>query len=75
VLARELRERYSTQTLFLSGQVAVARSNRDAALGLLAKPYLLEDLNRSVQFIQAYIEGKNPPPPFKPAKLELFVAH
>ena len=71
-LARELRERYDIRALFLSGQVAVARSNPDAALGLLAKPYLLEDLSRSVQFVQAYMDGKNPPPSAKPSKLEIF---
>lgn len=74
-LARELRARYGIRALFLSGQVVVARSNHDAALGLLAKPYLLEDLNRSIQYVQAYMDGKNPPPPAKPSKLELFAAH
>jgi CheY-like chemotaxis protein len=71
-LARQLRERHAIHSIFVSGQVAAARSHREAALGLLPKPYLLEDLDRSARFARAWIDGANPPPPAKPAKLELF---
>src|SRR5690242_2963160 len=38
-LARALRDRYGTPSLFLSGQVPQAHANRDAAWGLIRKPY------------------------------------
>lgn len=71
-LARALRERHAIHSIFVSGQVAAARTNREAALGLLPKPYLLEDLDRSARFTQAWIVGANPPPPAKPVRLEMF---
>jgi CheY-like chemotaxis protein len=71
-LARDLRTRYGLFSVFISGQIAVARSNRDAAIGLLRKPYRLEDLNRSAEFAQALIAGQNPPPPPMPSALEVF---
>ena len=38
-VARALRDRHGTPCLFLSGQVAQARAARDAAWGLVRKPY------------------------------------
>lgn len=71
-LARVLRDRHGIRSLFVSGQTAVARTNRDAALGLLPKPYLLDDLGRSALFMQAFLAGRNPPPPIMPPALEIF---
>lgn len=71
-LARKLRNHHGIQSLFVSGQVAVARANRDAALGFLPKPYLLEDLDRSARYVHALALGLNPPPPAMPAALEIF---
>lgn len=71
-LARNLQLQHGIHSVFLSGQVEVARTNRDAALGLLPKPYLLEDLGASATFARALGEGRNPPPPPKPHALEVF---
>ncbi len=71
-LARNLRNHHEIQSLFVSGQAAVARANRDAALGFLPKPYLLEDLDRSARFAHALATGLNPPPPIMPTALEIF---
>jgi DNA-binding response OmpR family regulator len=71
-LARELRARFGVHTLFVSGHGVTARSNRDAALGLLPKPYKLEDLSRSAGYVLALSAGRNPPPSAKPDALELF---
>lgn len=43
-LARSLRAQFGIPSIFVSGQVAAARANRDAALGLLPKPYDIDDL-------------------------------
>ena len=71
-LARQLRDEYLIPCIFSSGQVAAARKNCDAALALLRKPYGLEELEQSVNFIQALIAGKSPPPPSAPVSLEIF---
>lgn len=71
-LAESLMENHGIQSLFVSGQIVAAQTNRQAALGLLPKPYLLEDLDHSARFLNALLRGKNPPPPEKPKALELF---
>jgi CheY-like chemotaxis protein len=71
-LARNLRDNCKVPCVFVSGQSASARSNVDAALGFLPKPYGLEDLEQSAQFIYALVNGDAPPPPYAPAALELF---
>jgi DNA-binding response OmpR family regulator len=71
-LARELRARFGVHSLFVSAHAATARANRDAALGLLPKPYKLEDLSRSAGYVLALCAGRNPPPSSKPDALEVF---
>ncbi|WP_120994989.1 response regulator [Stutzerimonas urumqiensis] len=70
-LARRLRAEYGIVSVFVSGQRQVAEDNRDAALGLLGKPFRLDDLLRTIDVARALIDGLAVPPP--PATLELFV--
>jgi two-component system, response regulator PdtaR len=71
-LARQLHERFGIPTLFVSGQVATARANRDAALGLLPKPYDIDDLVAAAAYMEALIGGGGAPLPARPGALELF---
>ncbi|MDQ2821038.1 MAG: response regulator [Pseudomonadota bacterium] len=71
-LARGLRDTYQVPCVFVSGQPASARANPDAAFGYLPKPYSLDDLEQSAQFVSALVKGESPPPPDAPAALELF---
>ena len=56
-LARTLRDRYGTPSLFLSGQVPRALANRDAALGLIRKPYDPESVLGAVGMSASSGEG------------------
>ncbi|CAM3222811.1 Response regulatory domain-containing protein [Sphingomonas antarctica] len=71
-LARELRKRFAIPSLFVSGQVEAGRANRDAAIGLLRKPYDTGSLLASVNAAEELLGGGNPPPPPVPNALELF---
>lgn len=71
-LARELQKRFSIHSLFVSGQVEAGRANRDAAMGLLRKPYDAGSLLASVGAAEELLGGGNPPPPPVPNALELF---
>ena len=71
-LARRLQRELGVRSLFVSGQIAAARSNRDAALGLLKKPYDPASLAGAVPAAEAVMQGRNPPPPPIPRALELF---
>lgn len=46
-LANALKERHHVPSVFVSGQDAIAQSNREAALGLIRKPF------KSAQFVAA----------------------
>ncbi|MES2819995.1 MAG: response regulator [Pseudomonadota bacterium] len=70
-LARSLRERHGIASIFISGQVAVARANCEVALGLLRKPYEPQDLTRSASIAQDLLLGRPSSLPL-PASLELF---
>jgi len=72
-LARRLKREFGVPSLFVSGQLAAARSNQDAALGLLKKPYDPSTLANAVPVAEAVIAGRRPPPPPVPRALELFV--
>jgi DNA-binding response OmpR family regulator len=72
-LARRLRDQHGVSSLFVSGQVAAARSNQDAALGLLSKPYDPATLAAAVPIAGELMAGRRPPPPPVPHALELFV--
>ena len=71
-LARRLRREFAVPSLFVSGQTAAARSNRDAALGLLKKPYDPASLAGALPAAEALLQGRTPPPPSVPRALELF---
>ena len=69
-LARTLRERYGTPSLFLSGQVPRALANKDAALGLIRKPYDPESVLGAVAYVGELMSGRSPGR--VPPQLELF---
>jgi CheY-like chemotaxis protein len=71
-LARQLQRELGVRSLFVSGQIATARSNRDAALGLLKKPYDPAALAGALPAAEAVLQGRTPPPPPVPRALELF---
>ena len=71
-LARVLRRELGVPSLFVSGQIAAAQSNRDAALGLLRKPYDPASLAGALPAAEAVLQGRTPPPPPVPRALELF---
>ena len=68
--ARRLQAQYHTPSLFLSGQGTEARQNKDAALGLLEKPYSPDAVVESVAVAEAVLAGEMPPR--LPPGLELF---
>lgn len=69
-LARSFGAEMRLPCLFVSGSPAAARANKDAALGVLVKPYEAEDLTRSVEVAEAISLGQ--PAPACPRGLELF---
>ena len=69
-LARLLKERMQVPTVFVSGQVLVARAHQDLALGILKKPFSPDSLVRSVALIGRRLAGEDGERP--PAELELF---
>jgi DNA-binding response OmpR family regulator len=68
-LARSLR-RLGVQSVFVSGQLLEARENADAALGLVAKPFRVEDLGAVVRCLAVIMAGGWPKA--VPSCLELF---
>jgi len=71
-VARELRERHGIRSLFVSGQVATARMHRGLALGLLRKPYEIEELLQSVAWAYGVASGNAPQAGSRPAMLDIF---
>lgn len=71
-LARSLLKLHGIASVFVSGQLEAARSNADAALGLLRKPYEPGDLALSVSIAQAMLNGGPVLPIRVPASLEIF---
>lgn len=69
-LARHIQQHCGVRSLFLSGQCEEARTNRDAALGYLAKPWEAPTLLASIAAVQQIIEGRVPR--CLPPGLELF---
>jgi two-component system, response regulator PdtaR len=69
-LARALRDRHGVPSLFVSGQAPDALANRDAALGLVRKPYAPEDVARAVEAVAELLRGRRPAR--LPPGLELF---
>jgi DNA-binding response OmpR family regulator len=68
-LARTLRNR-GVESVFVTGQLLEARENCDAALGVVAKPFPVEDLGAVVRCAAAIVAGGRPKSP--PPCLELF---
>jgi two-component system, response regulator PdtaR len=69
-LARTLRDRHGVPALFVSGQAPDALAARDAALGLVRKPYAPEDVARAVEAVAELLRGRRPAR--LPPGLELF---
>ena len=69
-LARALRDRHGVPSLFVSGQAPEALAARDAALGLVRKPYAPEDVARAVEAVAELLRGRRPER--LPPGLELF---
>jgi DNA-binding response OmpR family regulator len=68
-LARALG-RQGVASIFVSGQVIEARENRDAALGLVAKPFAVEQIAAVVRCAAIVLAGGRPA--VVPPALELF---
>jgi two-component system response regulator len=71
-LARLLYEQQIAVVL-TTGQTAAARKC-ECAVGLLSKPYDLDDAALAVPVVEAMLDGKHPPPPQIPASLEMLPA-
>ena len=71
-LARMLTARFGLPCLFASGQPETARANKDAAVGLLHKPYSDQELQAAMPVLQEKLAGGHPPPPALPRGLEMF---
>jgi DNA-binding response OmpR family regulator len=69
-LARALRDRHGAPSLFLSGQTLQARAARDAAWGLVRKPYDPAVVVRAVAGVGEIMLGRRPG--CLPRELELF---
>ena len=70
-LARALWERFGVPCLFVTAQPAQAREHRDAAVGVLSKPYAAQDLVESVPMALAASLGEDVRS-WQPRNLELF---
>jgi two-component system, response regulator PdtaR len=69
-LAQSLRDRWGVPSLFLSGQTEQVRAARDAALGMLGKPYDPDEVVEAVAAIGELLAGRWPEK--RPRRLELF---
>lgn len=70
-LARALWVLYRVPSLFVTAQPAQAREHRDAAVGVLSKPFAAEDLMRSLPMARAAAFGEGSRS-WRPRNLELF---
>jgi two-component system, response regulator PdtaR len=57
-LARRLKSEMSIASVFMTAQPTLARANADAALGLIAKPYLPELVSRDIAVIDEVLDGR-----------------
>jgi DNA-binding response OmpR family regulator len=71
-LARWLRKELGVPCYFVSGQVAQARANCDAALGVLPKPFDFKSLIQSIGVAEDLMTGRRPRT--LPRGLELFAS-
>lgn len=70
-IARTLRE-HGIPVLFVSGQLGAAREHGHLAMGLLRKPYDVEDLLDSIDYLQDTLCPAAVPALQKPSALEMF---
>lgn len=59
-LARDLKRRLGVASVFVTGQVAQARQNCDAALGVLPKPFSFDALVQTVPAALELLQGRRP---------------
>lgn len=59
-LARALRRRFGLRSVFVTGQVAQARQNHDAALGVVVKPFPFEGLLKVLPVAAELARGGRP---------------
>lgn len=69
-VARRLRLRWSIPSLFVSGEVEMARAHADVALGQVAKPYGPATILKSLAIVEQLRKGMEPDR--LPGGLELF---
>ena len=70
-LARALWALFGVPSLFVTAQPEQARQHKDAAVGVLSKPYAAGELVQSVPMAKAVSEGEEPRS-WRPRNLELF---
>ena len=70
-VASALTEQHGTACIFLTAQADRARTARDVALGVIAKPYDPRDVLHAVDVVAAIRQGQIPAE--VPRRLELFV--
>lgn len=71
-IARALMDQLGVRSLFATGQPNIARENKDAAIGVLEKPYTDGALREAMPVALAVLGGGAPPPPNIPHGLQLF---
>jgi DNA-binding response OmpR family regulator len=71
-LARALRSRFDVAVLFVTMTRDTALQNKDAALGVITKPFDPDDIPESIQIVNALKHGQRPPLQSLPSSLELF---
>lgn len=73
-LTRTLFQSFGLHSLFMSGQIEIAKRHPDYAIGILAKPYAPEDLVRSAAIAHSLIVSELPQLTEIPQPLTLFAA-
>ena len=56
-LARVLRDRHGTVCIFVTAQPERANEGRDAAIGVVAKPYAFGEIEKAVEYVAARRAG------------------
>jgi two-component system, response regulator PdtaR len=70
-IARRLNA-LGVRSVFARGQPDIARAHKDAAMGVLEKPYSDLALQNTIPVLESVLQGGTPPPPALPTGLELF---
>lgn len=72
-VAKWLRENHKIYSLFVTGQIVAARMLGQEAIGMLSKPFRLEDLVNAALIAQSWLAGETSTAP-TPRTLEIFGA-